>query len=175
MKSFKFITGIVAIALVCASGIASADLKIGLVDKQTLGNDSLYAKNVNERMRKEFSARNDALVAKQMELKAKYEGLERDKDILSTAERAKKEKEIAKLEQTLKSEGESFQSELMQRQETERASFEKIVSEVLNNLAKEEKLDMILEQQVALYSGAQSDYTNKALQALDKRYKEAKR
>ncbi len=174
MKLFKNPAALVAIVLVFASGVANADLKIGLVDKQTLGNDSLYAKNVNERMRKEFSARNDALVAKQMDLKTKYEALERDKDILSEAERAKKEKEITKLDQNLKTEGETFQSELMQRQESERTSFEKIVNEVLSTLAKEEKLDMIFEQQVALYSGTQSDFTHKALQALDKRYKESK-
>lgn len=174
MKSFRYLNIWVALALVMASGYASAELKIGLVDKQLLGTDSLYAKNVGERMKKEFSARQDGLIAKEKDLMAKYEALERDKDVLSEAERVKKERELTKLQQTLKTESEAFQNDVMQRQEKERAAFEQVVKEVLDDIAKEEKLDLILEKQVAVYSGGKTDYTHKTLQALDKMYKDKK-
>lgn len=166
---------IVALSLVLVSGFAYADCKIGLVDKQVLGQDSLYAKNVHEKMKKEFAARQEGLIGKEKDLMTKFEALERDKDVITDAERVKKERELLKLKQSLQEESESFQHDVMQRQEKEGAAFEKIVSDVLSEIAKEEKLDLILQQQVALYSNRKSDYTYKALQALDKRYKEAKK
>lgn len=174
MKLVKFVNVFIALIVTVAAGQVWADFKIGLVDKQVLGQDSLYAKNVHERMKKEFSARQDALIAKEKDLMTKFEALERDKDVISEAERAKKERELSKLQQELKEQGEAFQSDVMQRQEKEAAAFEKMLSEVLANIAKEEKLDLILQQQVALYGGSKSDYTYKTLQALDKKYKESK-
>ncbi len=63
----------------------------------------------------------------------------------------------------------------MQRQEKEGAAFDKMINEVLADIAKSEKLDLILSQQVALYNGRKADYTYQALQALDKRFKEVKK
>jgi len=161
--------------LLLASSAVFADFKIGLVDKQVLGQDSLYAKSVHEKMKKEFSVREEGIVAKEKDLRTKVEALERDKDVMAEAERAKKERELAKLRQTLQEEAETFQRDVMQRQEKEAAAFEKVVSEVLNEIAKEEKLDLILQQQVAMFTNRKADYTYKALQSLDKRYKESKK
>ncbi len=175
MKLVKNINILFALGLLLISSCSYADLKIGLVDKQVLGQDSLFAKDVHERMKKDFAARQEALMAKEKTLMSKYEALERDKDVLAEAERIKKEKELTKLQQTLKEEGEAFQNDIMQRQEKETAAFEKMVTEVLSDIAKSEKLDLILQQQVALYNGRKADYTYQALQALDKRYKESKK
>lgn len=106
---------------------------------------------------------------------SKYENLERNKDVLGESERIKKERELAKMQQDLKEDSEAFQADVMQRQEKEGASFEKLVTEVLTEIAKEEKLDLILQQQVALFNARKSDYTYKALQLLDKRFKENKK
>lgn len=165
---------VVALVLTVASGqLLAAELKIGLVDMRVLGQESLYAKSVGERMRKEFSSREEAIVSKERDLKSRIEALERDKDVLSEAERTKIEKELGKMQQSLQAEGEAFQKDAMSRQEKENAAFEKVLSKVLADIAKEEKLDLILQQQVALYNGGKADYTYKALQALDKSYKES--
>jgi outer membrane protein len=171
-RSINFIA---TIGLILASSFAYADYKIGLVDKQVLGQDSLYAKSVHDKMKKEFSTRQEALITQEKDLMTKYEALERDKDVIADAERAKKERELAKLRQKLQEDSEAFQQDVMQRQEKEGAAFEKVLTEVLNEIAKEEKLDLILQQQVALFSNRKADYTYKALQALDKRYKESKK
>lgn len=160
-----------ALCLLLASSCSYAD-KIGTVDKQVLGQDSKFAKDVHERMRKEFSSRQEALVAKEKTLMAKFEALERDKDVISEAERIKKEAEINKLKQSLQAEGDAFQNDVMQRQEKETAAFDKMLTEVLAEVCKTEKLDYILPTQAVMYSARKSDYTYQALQALDKRYKE---
>lgn len=166
--------GILA-ALLLVSSSVFAEFKIGLVDKQVLGQDSLYAKSVHEKMKKEFSTRQEGIVAKEKDLMTKFESLERDKDVMADSERVKKERELGKLKQSLQEETEAFQHDVMQRQEKEAAAFEKVVSEVLNEIAKEEKLDLILQQQVAMFTNRKADYTYKALQSLDKRYKENKK
>ncbi len=168
-------TLIAAVCLSLASGLANAELKVGLVDKNVLSQESLYAKNVMEKMKKEFSARQEALMSRDKELMSKFEALERDKDVLGEIERSKKERELAKMKQSLQEDSEAFQHDVMQRQEKEGAAFEKVVSEVLAEIAKEEKLDLVLQQQVALFTNRKADYTYKALQSLDKRYKEAKK
>lgn len=171
----KHVSMFAAICLLLASGLASADLKVGLVDKNVLGQESLYAKSVHEKMKKEFSARQESLIGREKDLLGKYEALERDKDVLAEADRVKKERELSKLKQALQEDSEAFQHDVMQRQEKEGAAFEKVVSEVLAEIAKEEKLDLVLQQQVALFTNRKADYTYKALQSLDKRYKEAKK
>ena len=72
MKRLININMLVALSLALASSFAYADFKIGLVDKQVLGQDSLYAKNVHEKMKKEFSARQEALIGKEKELMSKF-------------------------------------------------------------------------------------------------------
>jgi Skp family chaperone for outer membrane proteins len=174
LKQVKCLNVWVALILVLASACAAAtEFRIGLVDKQVLSQESLYAKNVHERMKKEFSARQDSLITKEKDLMTKYEALERDKDVIAESERIKREKELVKLQQKLKDESEAFQADVMARQEKESAAFEKLVTEVLAQIAKEEKLDLVLQQQVALFNGGKSDYTYKSLQALDKLYKES--
>lgn len=175
MKRFKSVSLLAAICLFLASGLAQAEVKVGLVDKQVLGQESLYAKSVHEKMKKEFSGRQEALIGREKDLMSKYEALERDKDVIAEAERGKKERELAKLKQSLQEDSEAFQHDVMQRQEKEGAAFDKVVAEVLAEIAKEEKLDLVLQQQVALFTNRKADYTYKALQSLDKRYKEAKK
>lgn len=175
MKRSKNISLIAGICLLLVSGLACADLRVGLVDKQVLGQESLYAKNVHEKMKKEFAARQEALISREKDLMSKYEALERDKDVIAEADRGKKERDLAKLKQSLQEDSEAFQHDVMQRQEKEGAAFEKVVAEVLAEIAKEEKLDLVLQQQVALFTNRKADYTYKALQSLDKRYKEAKK
>lgn len=175
MKISKKFSLLATICLVLASGLAQAEIKVGLVDKQVLGQESLYAKSVHEKMKKEFSGRQEALISKEKDLMSKYESLERDKDVLAETDRVKKERELAKLKQSLDEESQAFQHDVMQRQEKEGAAFDKIVSEVLAEIAKEEKLDLVLQQQVALFTNRKADYTYKALQSLDKKYKEAKK
>lgn len=174
---FRNMTLLAAVCLSLASGVANAaeSLRVGLVDKNVLGQESLYAKSVHEKMKKEFSTRQEALMSRDKELMSKFEALERDKDVLGEIERGKKERELAKMKQSLQEDSEAFQHDVMQRQEKEGAAFEKVVSEVLAEIAKEEKLDLVLQQQVALFTNRKADYTYKALQSLDKRYKEAKK
>lgn len=176
MCSKKNLSMFLAALLLLVGGMANAlDLKVGLVDKNVLIQESLYAKNVQEKMKKEFSTRQEGLISRERELMSKYEDLERNRDVLAEAERTKKERELAKLKQALQEDSEAFQHDVMQRQEKEGAAFEKIVSEVLADIAKEEKLDLVLQQQVALFTNRKSDYTYKALQNLDKRYKDTKK
>lgn len=175
MKRCKNISLLAVICLLLASGLAQADIRVGLVDKQVLGQESLYAKSVHEKMKKEFSARQEALIAREKELLSKFESLERDKDVLAEADRVKKERDLAKLKQALDEDSQAFQQDVMQRQEKEGAAFDKVVGEVLAEIAKEEKLDLVLQQQVALFTNRKADYTYKALQNLDKKYKEAKK
>lgn len=163
----------IALSVALASGLACAETRIGLVDKQVLGQDSLYAKNVHEKMKKEFASRQEALILKEKDLMAKFEALERDKDVIAEAERTKRERELTKLRQGLQEESEAFQQDVMRAQEKEGAAFEKILSEVLSDIAKEEKLDLIVQQQVTLFSNRKADYTYKALQSLDKRYRDS--
>ncbi len=165
-----------ALALLSVSyGVSASELKIGLVDRQVLMQDSLYAKSVSEKMKKEFGGRQDALIAKDKELRSKFEALERDKEILSESERVAKEREITTMQQKLQEEGGSLQEDFQHRQEKEGAAFNKVVSDILAEIAKEEKLDLILDQQVAAYNNRKGDFTYKALQMMDKRYKEDKK
>lgn len=160
--------------LTAATGAYATDLKLGLVNRQVF-EDSLYVKNIKEKLKKEFGAREESLITREKELRSKLEQLERDRDVLSETERVKKEREITTLRQSLQADGAAFQDEVMRRQEKEQAAFNKVLNDVLSSIAKEEKLDLILDKQLALFNGAKADFSYKALQLLDKKYKEDKK
>lgn len=161
------------ISLVIMASISNAeDGKLGFVDRQVLESDSLYAKSIHERMKQEFEGRQDTLAAKEKDLLQKIESLERDREVLSSSEVAKRERELTSMRQTIVDAGEEFRQDVMRRKEKEAIAFNNVLKEVLATVAKDKKLDNILQNQAALYTASKSDYTYEVLKAMDKHYKE---
>ena len=148
----------------------SNNLKIGIINTKNLEN-CLYAKDIQKKLEKEFNPRGDKFQVKKQELQSKQELLQRDKAVLSEKERIAKERELTKLQQEAQHMFESLDTEFKSRQQEELIAFNKVVDNAVANLAKQEKYDLILPDQVVLYNTDALDCTDKIITALDAQFK----
>lgn len=173
MKQIKQIfLGALLLVSLFSGALSANELKFGFVDRQVLDQDSLYAKDVNARIKKEFEGRQEKLVAREKELMQKFEGLQRDKDVLGAKELAKLEKDIETMRTSFMSDNEELKQDFIRRRDKESLAFEKVMKDALAEVAKVKKLDTILVNNAALYTTSKSDFTYAALKELDKHYKE---
>ncbi len=142
--------------------------KIGVLDWQQLLSKAPQAEEAGKRLEKEFQAPKDKLVNKQKEFQAKREKLQRDKDVMTATEKAKKEKELAKTEQDLRRMDEELRSDYTTRHREEMDDFIKTVREIVDSFAKEEKYDLVIPQEATLYMADRIDITEKVLEKLEK-------
>lgn len=144
----------------------AAETKIGVIDWQQLLSKSPQAEEAGKRLEKEFQGRKDKLLSKQKEFQSKQEKLQRDRDVMSAQDRNKAEKELAKLQQDFRKLEEEFRSDYTARQREEMDDFVKVVREVVEKVAADEKYDVVLPQETTLYMADRIDVTDKVLQKM---------
>lgn len=142
--------------------------KIGVLDWQQLLTKAPQAEEAGKRLEKEFASRKDKLIDMQKKFQSEQEKLQRDRATMSEAERTKSEKNIAKLQQDLRHLDEELRSDYTARHREEMDEFIKIVREVVDKLAAEEKYDLVLPQEATLFMNDRIDVTEKVLQRLSK-------
>ena len=157
------------------SGYAwSKEQTIGFIDREQIMTKTLYAKDMQELGKKQFKSKAESLEAKQKKILAEKESLERDRDILAEAD-------LKKRVEKLQTEANTFglqQEEFAQEAEAFEAKYHKkmsgIFEEVVGQLAKENNLEIVLPSEVALHGSKKFDYTFRAVELMDKKFKEAK-
>lgn len=156
-----------SVAFANPTEIAPAN-KIGILDWEKLLTESPQAKEAKTRLDKDFQGRKDKLYSTQKDYQSKQERLQRDREILSEAEKMKLDKELNKIQQELRHMDEEFRSDYTASHREEMDKFVAIVREVVEKLAKEEKYDLVIPQEATLYMDNRIDVTDKVLQRLAK-------
>lgn len=152
----------------------STSMKIGVVDWQQLSVKAPQAEAAVKRLEKEFQDRQEKLISKQKEMQSKVEKWQRDREILSEADRAKLEKELGRLQQDLRRTEEEFRADKTARYMEERDEFERLAYEVIEKLGTEEHYSLILTQETTPYSANALDVTEEVLRRLTKAFKDGK-
>ncbi len=153
---------------------SGSPLKIGVMDWQLLLTKAPQAEEASKRLEKEFQTPQENLNKKKKDFQAKQEKLGRDKDVLSEAERKKLEIELTKMQQDLRRMDEELRSDHATRQQEEMADFLKVVREVVDGIAKEKKIDLVLPNDVTIYVDNRVNVTDDVLESLRKLKSQAK-
>ncbi len=153
----------------------AAPIKLGVLDWQRLIATAPQAKEATKRLQAEFQGVAQKLNDKQSDFQAKRTKLQRDGNVLSAAERTKKEKELAKLEQEIRRMDEELQSENASRSREEMDDFLRVVREVVEKLGHEQNYDAIFSQEVMAYASERIDVTDTILERLQKLPKSEKK
>lgn len=154
--------------LVSTSGAALAASKIAYVEVAKVLQESPQVKAVKEKIRKEFSKRDDQLVAEQKKLKKLKEKLQRDGSIMSEAEVKRLERDIIARTRKLKNAQSEFQEDLALRQNEELGKLRKAIAEVIVKVAKKGGYDMVLETGV-VWADDKINITKQVLKELKKK------
>jgi len=149
-----------------SSGVVAAT-NIAYVEVGKVLQGSPQVKAIKEKIRREFSKRDDQLVAEQKKLKKLKEKLQRDSSIMSDAEVKRLERDIIARTRKLKNAQSEFQEDLALRQNEELSKLRKVIAEVIVKVAKKGGYDMVLESGV-VWANDKVNITGQVQQELKK-------
>jgi outer membrane protein len=163
-----FLNAAIAATLVLATAPAPAsaqELKIGYVNAERILRESAPAKAASQRLEAEFSKRDRELQELGTKLKAAAASFEKDAPVLSEADRARRQRELAELDRDLQRRQREFREDLNQRQNEERLALLERAQRIVRQIAEQEKYDLIVTD--AAYVSPRADITEKVLRALN--------
>lgn len=149
--------------LVLAANVLAADLKMGYVNTERVYREAKPAVNAQQKLEKEFAAREaelKRLAAKGKELEA---SIARTK---VEADRRAIERELAAVEREYAAKMRDFRDDLNQRRNEEFASVQERANRIIKTIADREQYDVILQDVV--YVNPRHDITGKVLKELEK-------
>lgn len=158
--------GVMAAAMlaVTALGAEAADMKIATIRSSELVQGSPQFKAGQEKMRAEFERRAKDLEAEAKKLAEDISGFKKEAELLSAADRAKKEKELNTRKIDFEYKGRQFEEERTNR---ERQLFGDMMGQfkkVIETVAKEKGLSVVIENPV--YADPATDITDEVLKRL---------
>jgi outer membrane protein len=169
----KFVRTVVAIATVFCGFLAcsttvSAQLKIGVVNTQTIIAQLPEAKKAEGQLQEMSTKVRDTLDIMSKELQEAFEQYQKQQGMMSPEGKQKEEDRINSLNKRRQEYQEEKRQELAKVQEMLLAPIRKRVSEAIETVAGNEKLSFMMEAGALLYADKTSDYTYKVLDQLNR-------
>jgi len=174
MRAFKYSRLLLCVCLVVGlSAIGTVavatEMKIGFVNAARVLEEAPQADAARTRLEKEFSPRDKQLVDAQKTVRKLEEKLTRDGAIMSETERRKLERDILSQQRELKRGQEEFREDLNIRRNEAFDTLRIRVFEVINDIAKAEKYDLVISDGV-VYADNRIDMTGKVVEQLKKEF-----
>lgn len=170
MKLKRALLAVSAVVLMTVfSAPQAAEYKIGFVEVARILAQAPQIAAIRDKLKKEFSRRDEELLAQGKEIKALSDQLSKDGKVMSESEAARLEKDILARRRKLKNAQTAFQEDLNLRQNEELQKIRKQIAEIIQTIAKDGGYDLVLESGVVFAS----DRANITDQILDRMKKEA--
>lgn len=166
MKSFI----VFALALLIAAAPVHAqtnDLKIGVVFVERILKESAPAKRAQQKLEKEFAARDQEIQKLTKQGKDLQTTLEKESVTMSDSDRRSREADLARISRDLQRLQREFREDFNVRRNEEFQVIIERANKVVQQIAEQEKYDLIL-QDAVVYRSPRVDITDKVLKALDK-------
>jgi outer membrane protein len=158
-----------ALLALCACSLAQAQnapSRIGFVYTERLMTESKLAKAADAKIEAEFSKRQKAIgdtIARFKTMSDKFDG---EASSLPEPERTRRARELLDMDKDVQRTQREFREDLIQRKSEERASIAAKAYKLLEQIAEQEKLDIILQE--SIWVSSRIDLTDKVIKLLDK-------
>lgn len=163
----KALVKILVVTVVLFPVAASAEIKIGFVNMVGIMEKSPQAESARKALEKEFSDRDKKLTAVRDQILALEEQLKKDGAIMSDKRRTELEKQIVNKKRDYNRQQDELREDFNLRRNEELGKLQKNVQDVIVNIARTEKYDLIVTQPV-LYASDRINLTNRVLEELGK-------
>ncbi|HJU20871.1 MAG TPA: OmpH family outer membrane protein [Casimicrobiaceae bacterium] len=148
-----------------ASVAVAADYKIGFVNTERLFREAAPAKRAQAKIEKEFAARDAEIQKLAKQVRDLQATLDRDGPTMTDADRRTKERDLANQSRDLQRMQREFREDLNLRRNEELAGIQERANKVIQQIAADEKYDLILQDPV-VYASKRIDITDRVIQAL---------
>src|SRR5258706_1875235 len=166
MKHSMILAGLLLMALAAtAANAQGGDYKIGFVNTERLFREAAPAKRAQQKLEKEFAVRDAEIQKMSKQVRDLQAALEKDGVTMSEADRRNKERDLANLSRDLQRGQREFREDLNLRRNEELASVQERANKVINQIAIDEKFDLIIQDPV-IYASQRIDITDRVIKAL---------
>ena len=156
---------ILAIALAgFAFGAGAAEMKIGFVNTERVFREAAPAKRAQQVLEREFSARNVELSKVEKQGRDLQQELERENVTMPEATRREKERQLADISRNFQRLQREIREDLNLRRNEELARLQERATRVINQIAEQEKFDLIIQE--AVFASSRIDITDRVIRAL---------
>ena len=143
---------------------AAAQMKIGFVNTERVFREAAPAKRAQQKLEREFAARNGELGKIEKQGRDLQAELERDNVTMTEAVRRDKERQLADISRNFQRLQREIREDLNLRRNEELASVQERATRVINQIAEQEKFDLIIQE--AVFASSRIDITDKVIKAL---------
>ena len=154
-----------AIAALAGAAASAADYKIGFVNTERLFREATPAKRAQQKLEKEFAARDAELGKLTRQVRELQAQLDKDGATMAEGDRRNKERDLANLTRDMQRAQREFREDLNTRRNEELASIQERANKVIQQIAEMEKFDLILQDPV-VFASQRIDITEKVIKAL---------
>ncbi len=166
---FEFLVRVAAalfLALLAAPGFAqAADFKIGFVNGERLFREAAPAKRAQQKIEKEFAARDGEIQKLAKQVRDLQTQLEKDGVTMAEGDRRAKERDLANMSRDLQRMQREFREDLNLRKNEELTAVQERANKVIQQIAIDEKFDLIIQEPV-IYASPRIDITDRVVKAL---------
>lgn len=154
-----------AALLACWAFAAGAvDMKIGFVNTERVFREAAPAKRAQQKLEREFAARNQELGKIEKQGRDLQSELERENVTMPESARREKERQLADISRNFQRMQREIREDLNLRRNEELASVQERATRVINQIAEQEKFDLIIQE--AVFASGRIDITEKVIRAL---------
>jgi len=143
----------------------AADYKIGFVNGERLLREAAPAKRAQAKLEKEFANRQADLQKLEKQVQTIQQSLDRDGATMAENDRRNKERDLANMTRDLQRSQREFREDLNLRKNEELASMQERANKVIQQIAVEEKFDLIVQEPI-IYASPRIDITERIIKAL---------
>ena len=160
----QFAVGLALASALIAMPVAAADTKIGFVNTERLLREAPLSVAAQKKLEREFAARDQELQKLAKQARDLQAQLDKDGVTMSDTERKNKERDLGNLNRELQRQGREFREDLNLRRNEELGQIQERARKAIQDIAKSEKYDIIVEQ--AVYVDPRNDITERVMKAL---------
>ena len=152
--------------MLAAAALAAnaAELKIGFVNTERVFREAAPAKRAQQKLEREFAARNSELSTLEKKGRDLQTELERENVTIPEATRRDKERQLADISRDFQRKQREIREDLNLRRNEELASVQERATRVINQIAEQEHYDLIVQE--AVFAASRIDITDKVIKAL---------
>ena len=154
-----------AFVLAAPAAAQAADYKIGFVNTERLFREAAPAKRAQQKLEKEFAARDADLQKLTKQVRDLQTVLDRDGPTMGEAERRNKERDLANQTRDLQRMQREIREDINLRRNEELSGVQERANKVIQQIAQDEKFDLILQDPV-VFASQRIDITDKVIKAL---------
>jgi len=164
--------GLLGLMIACGLPAYAADFKVGFVNVAIVLDQAPQAAQARARIEREFAPRDREILSQQQQIRALEDKLVKNAAVLSASERERQEAELRQLKRELRRSQEEFREDLNLRRSQELSALQRMVTEVIQDMARREEYDLIMTDGV-VFAGDKVNITKRVIERMKSDFKES--